>query len=744
MKFFKFKTSVTWLATWFSVATMVMSPVAQGQEAKNISKQQMQSVFDQLGLNKQTTVGEFFQKNKALFPERVRKEIEPLLAGYKNVMMPEFRVTAATGPDGREIPNVTMSYNGQMINMQWFGEKERFVKFQNTNLSEVDIINFTDMFSKVLAGDEVLRKQNEVGQLELKKPTTNFSGLPIINAVLWKKMTTQERVSYMVQMRHLWLDAKNVLFEKNKMSKNKRTASYEVLEKIWAFLAGVEAEAQDAIPASKAKKGKKAVAKDTPTAFLKKTDSTTNLNASSCLVAGYSAQYNNGVCDHNKLLDSYSGSPFVQSMKEKCNATTPGTIACNPLVYGTPDGSPICITPSRKAADFQVATHFGGPCDSKSLLQTDPNAVPFLKDENKHAGRYDDANLSMTEDQRRETFKKQQAGNNFNETKKFVEGILKVNDPSLKDIFEKGVLTDGVLAQLKDIQEQFNKEIKESTTACKAAANDKKAKHEKNFWGACDQLQRRFLFISEMLATKCDPKSAINPSTLKCTCSADQSEVAPGASCNGPATPPAVTPPGKTEPPVKEKPPVKSDCGPGMTSKTITGEVSGAQSTECVPDKAPPKVKEKEDCGILCTLWKGAKFVLPIALGLGAAYLVYRLLIPKKVNLNPAGDVCPNGVVAPCTGTCSGNLAWINGTCQCPACPVGQTLTNASSCTCSTGTTTTTYTCWDGTTKVTDLSLCPTQTYTCWNGTKVTNPLNCPEQTTTTTTTDSTKTSTGR
>lgn len=756
MKFFKFKTSMTWLATWFSVTTMVMTPVAQGQEAQNVSKQQMQSVFDQMGLNKQITVGEFFQKNKHLFPERILKEIEPALLNYKNVMMPEFRVTAATAPDGREIPNVAMTYNGQLLNMQWFGQKDKVVKLQNTNLSEVDLINFTGIFSKVLEGDEVLRKQNDAAKKEAVN-AREFTSLPVFDAVTWKKMTLKERVTHMVQIRHLYLDAQNVLIEKSKLGKNKtkKTASIDFLEQMWAVLAGVEAEAQTSKPPLPTPPNKKAAV--VPVGGLAKKGLAKNAAAAStsggstCLVAGYSVKYNSkGICDHTDMVNQYKDDSLVTLMNKEC-ATT-GQIACNPLVYGTPvgDGKPICITPG-KSEDFQKATHFGGPCDSASRLQKTPSEIKILNnaDKDNKVGRYDPNNL-MSDAERRELFKKEQAPN-YEETQKFIDGVLKAKNPTVKSFYVDGVLDEKYLEQVKEIQYLFDQEIEQSTKACRDSANDKKVKQEPNFYGACDQLHRRFLFIGELYSSKCDPKSVYNSKTFMCTCSGDESQAMPGAKCSpavvAPTTPPAE--PGK-EVPGKEKPGKPStQCEAGQEAKTTVGKISGAETTECVAVGGGKVKDDKKDCDWICSIGKGIKtWALPVLLVSAAAFLAYKLLSPKKPKLNAAADSCPNGTVAPCTGTCTNaNQAWINGGCACPACPVGQTLTNASLCTCSTGTTTTTYTCWDGTTKVTDLTLCPTQTYTCWNGTKVTNPLNCPEQTTTTTTTtttDATKTSTGR
>ena len=75
--------------------TMVFTPVAMGQEAKRVSKAKMQTAIDMLGLNRQMTVGEFYQKNKYLFPPRIQKQIEPMMTAFKNQMMPTFEVLSS-------------------------------------------------------------------------------------------------------------------------------------------------------------------------------------------------------------------------------------------------------------------------------------------------------------------------------------------------------------------------------------------------------------------------------------------------------------------------------------------------------------------------------------------------------------------------------------------------------------------------------------------------------------------------
>ncbi|MFZ3229266.1 MAG: hypothetical protein WA160_03590 [Pseudobdellovibrio sp.] len=755
----KIKVQTKWCAAWLSVLTMTLSPVALGQESQTFTKQQMQNALNEMGLNKTMTFGDFLKKNKNLFPARIMKEVEPILAEYKNMQMPEFAVTTAKSTDGREIPNIRMSQNGALLNIQWFGEKEKFIKFQNTNLTEIDIVNFTDMIGRIVAGDAAFRKPTNKSTNSVKKNKPEFSGYPVLDATTWKSMTIQDRVSYMIQLRHLWLDARNVLIEKNKLTKGKKTAATEInfnfLEKAWAILAGFDAEAAGKTSTDLAKEKKEGKAAKGTVKAKAVQKSVTQNNGPSCLIAGYVTSYNGGVCDHKLIEKVYKTEGLANSLSKKCKESSKmDQIACNPYVYGTPNGEPICITPG-KSDDFQKATHFEGPCDRASRLQKTALEIDFLKnkDLSKKQGRYDADNLLNTDEERREIFRKEQAPN-YEETQKFIEGLMKSNNKEMKDLYVNGVLTPDGLTEMLTIQGQFKSEIETSTKACKAATDDPKAKHEKNFLQACDQLHRRFLFVAELVGKNCKDNSVINAESLQCICTDEsKTSVMPGASCKV-TPPPVVTPPVPVVTPVNPEKPNKPDgCEPGYVKEpdTTAPEGSGPSAGAVIPGKCKPiktdvTKSEKEECGFLCKSFGILKkWVFPLTVTALIGYGIYRILRVNKPALNAAADLCPGTTsTAPCPSSCYPK-ANINGVCQCALCAVGQSISDTVACTCSTGTTTTTtttFTCWDGSIATTSTA-CPIQQLTCPDGvTKVTNLLNCP--TTTTVTKPVTDSNTGR
>ena len=80
-----------------SLATMVFTPVAMGQEAERLSKKQAESIIQELGLNKSITLNEFYKKNKYIFPERIQKQMEILVKKFGNEKMPTIEVATSQG-----------------------------------------------------------------------------------------------------------------------------------------------------------------------------------------------------------------------------------------------------------------------------------------------------------------------------------------------------------------------------------------------------------------------------------------------------------------------------------------------------------------------------------------------------------------------------------------------------------------------------------------------------------------------
>lgn len=694
-----------------SLATMVFSPVALGQQAKvnqeQMSKAQLEQIVQQLGLTKSMTFGEFYKKNKEYYPPRVQKMVEQLLVNFKNEPMPQFTVGTTLNSKGETISTLRINGKDQMANIQFLGEPNKFVKFDNTNLTEEDIANFDDMFAKLYMGDSSHRKgygDPLTSPKTMKKMTAKavapakFSGLPKITKENWKKMTPLQRAEFMMNMRLLWSGAQDVLDAKEASkatgTKGKKTSSLNgspfenSLEKWNMFFAMLdEANAAD----------------------------------TKCVVAGYIGNYSAG------KRCTYPANVKVAG----CN------FPCNPTIYGfDSSGKQFCLS---SASELQTATHFRKGCDAKMPLTSVELPLPAASAK-QDASRYQNV---LEENKAKAKLDKDVIPN----TKKYLESMLK--DSGMREAFQKGNITPELLAELQKIQSEFESTITAARNDCAAAAGE--TQYDKNFWGACDQLHKRFLFVAVALQSNpgCKDGGKVDETSLLCACPSGTG-VAPGSACAAPTPSPGPTPgtsdtvtPGPTPDPGGGK--CDPTCSSGQKCEKTSTDGDGAEVWECKGGSDGGKDDGKP--GFFSKLWSGVKKIAPWVLGGVALYAAWKIFFKvKKPALKPAADACPNGAVAPCTSMCPAPQAMLaSGSCGCPACPPGQTMTNASSCLCENTTTTTTIlVCADGVTQVTNIANCPsTANYTCWDGSTVANPINCPEQPSTSTT-PATKTDSSR
>ncbi|MBC7456682.1 MAG: hypothetical protein H7235_00270 [Bdellovibrionaceae bacterium] len=714
----KFKNIPKWILTHLSVLTMVLMPVAQGlaaeKQQQDISKAMVQNAIYEMGLNKSTTYGEFFKKNKDKYPPRLQKELEPYFAQFSDQMMPQFDVGTAKGSDGKTYPTLRISQNGELHNVQIFGETDRYAKFNNTNLTEVDLINFDDALIRLSAGDVKLRQQLEATKTTMKSSQKSFVGFPDVTKDSWAKLTPEQRAGYVISMRLLYNDAHGVLLAS---SKNKKPTKKG---KKFSFLESFMGEEAYAIPSSEpdwenidTAAGNSAAATSVSKA--------PNQGLDSCLVAGYVTTYKGKVCKYSEMIKNYSD---VSSLSRKAYASCgSGTkIACNPLVFGTPGGNPICID-RKDNDDVQKATHYEGPCERANHTNS---KISFLNDESNKSARYDSKNVNKTSDQIKAEAKSEQEKAMYQSTKDYIAGVLKFKDPSLHALFIDNKPNEQVINELLQINKDFNSEISQATEACKIASS-KKGYHEKNFWGACDQLQRRFIFVAEYLSKNpgCKDGKPVDSTTLKCSC-VDGNNVIPGGECKAtPPNPPVVTSGDPT--PVKPGSVDPGKCDPVCTSdescKLQEKTDDGIEVWQCVSKKVVDSKKKKGGFG------KFLNAALPWVVGVGALVGMYFLFKPKKVKLNPAGDRCPDGTNAPCVNSCVSPQVYFSGMgCKCAACPPGQTIINAKTCECGMQGNDVKIVCPNGVTIVDKLEDCPKALYTCWDGSQVANAINCPEK----------------
>ena len=719
--------------------TMVLSPVAQGAQAESVPKETLERMLSEIGLNRQITVGEFFKKNKHLFTEGIRKEVEPMMDKFKDQMMPTFEITMLQNPNGEKTPVLRVTDQGQLYSIQMFQDENKAVKFDNTELDAQEVVNFNLMIEKLYYHEPRLRKivggsdkMSAVG-VPQSKP---FTGLPEINPKVWESYSVKEKAQYIYNLRKLWTQSNLILEQVEKKQKTKRSTKTSFFNFLMSdSFAGPTLRKDKPVPGS-VKTGKAGQKK---MGYRDNTDNLDVTDDNTCVVAGYISMYRNGKCsaDMSVIRKKYNiaegQNPKMDAAIQYCEAK--GQMACNSFVYGLDNsGNGICIP--KTGDDFQKATHANGPCEKASPLGPD---VPFLvNDKLKNEDRYAESNLQIKD---LESYYSDQLAKDVNYQSNIERFLMSMTVSDGKNVNFNEALSLDVVKQLQLIQDEFNKNITNARDACKAAAKNKQ--YDKNFWGACDQLQRRFLFVREFLKNKpgCPDKQAPKENFM-CACPNGAEDVTPGSKCSDK---PAVA----TEPTPTTSETQTADqgqCNPACKEKEIcknlnTAHYGGRDKWACIPDTVGGGSSGSSNSALVDGLLKVGKWLL-IGVGLYAGYkFVLPLLFPKKPKLNAAADPCANGSIPACGRTCpTGQALLTSGICGCQGCPPGSSITSAVNCTCSTTSVTTTLiTCSDGVTQVENISSCPaTANIKCPNGTYVTNINLCPNSTSSKATSSST------
>ncbi len=569
---------VRWTAVNLSCLTMVLSPVAMGRETEAISQKQLQQYLQEFGLDKKTTLGEFWEKSKAYYPGFIYKDLEKFVQENKNLQMPVMTVTTAKATDGSEIPVLRMNVQGKTNMIQFFGEKNNWAKYNSASLGETDLRSVTDAFKRIEASD--IRIKNEADKIRQKiqiksgktmaastkqqekiiKDFARFKGFPRISPLQWKSMTPAKRAGYIVNMRLLWKDARQVLrLEEASLQKNlKGKKKYSTFEEFYKIMIGEEVQAAGGKKKSSASTVAPLGDQNPPTPQLSaqglsvvtpgEASTPKAPQSKKCIVAGYVSEEGKG--SNYAGANRYTCSEVEVFKSEKYNRDTPemkmvrdakfdcqdsfagNAIACNPLIYGyTKAGSAICVdlkkkTPSAGATDnYQKATWWEGPCDSQSKLtesQVQDNMKESDTEYSEQDKRFDENGKIKSESAQNQINKVEEdqfKNNSYQRTKEFLDSVLQnkkkknVNvDYSMDDLIQgKKPWTKEIDDMIVDIQSQFEVEIGEAIQSCEKSIT-RKDNVDRNQKGACDQLHRRWLF-TERFISEFRSKSCLGDST---------------------------------------------------------------------------------------------------------------------------------------------------------------------------------------------------------------------------------------
>lgn len=372
MKFIKTSKIMSWMMTQIACATMVFSPLAHGQQAKNNAALAFKQSIQELGLNRNQTAKEFFDKTKANLPGYMYYDFKELVESNPNAAMPKFDVKSVKTSKGETIPVISFEVNGKNHTIQVYGEKDKYLQFNNVTLTKAQAEQPDVILEKLLEGDSKLQAQysqnisksdfitkargTASADNRVVNPAAEY--LKVMTAKKWKALTTKQRASLIVQMRLLYSDALRV--NASMTTKGQKTSSYPVLEKLFNSLMD---EAFALTPA------------DAITGSQSATDANGNSYNSQnrqCISMGHRGVYAVSKDDFKKgrvicsvsagLAVNYKDNKIVQDAYKSCSS---GTVSCNPLIYGydRSTNSAICVSKSDQKATWAV-----GGCEKASPL----------------------------------------------------------------------------------------------------------------------------------------------------------------------------------------------------------------------------------------------------------------------------------------------------------------------------------------------------------------------------------------
>jgi len=718
--------SFKFFLSYISVLTMVLTPVAQGAQSESVPKETLEKMLGEIGLNRQITVGEFFKKNKHLFTDGIRKQVEPMMDKFKDQIMPTFEIIMLQNPNGQKTPVIRVTDQGQLYSIQMFSDENKAVKFDNTELDAQEVVNFNLMIEKLYYHEPRLRKivggSDKLSSVKIQQ-SKPFAGLPAINPKVWETYSVKEKTQYIYNLRKLWTQSNAVLEsveQTKKTKKNSKTSLFSFL--LTDSVAGPTPRKDKPMPGS----SKSGQAGKTKMSARDNTDNIEVTDDNTCVIAGYISMYRNGKCsaDMSVIRKKYNiaegQNPKMDAAIKYCEAK--GQMACNSFIYGLDNsGNGICIP--KTGDDFQKATHASGPCEKASPLGPD---VSFLVNENlKNEDRYSEANLKIKD---LEGYYRDQVSKDANYQSNIERFLMSMTVSDGKNVNFNEALSLDVVKQLQLVQDEFNKNITNARDACKAAAKNKQ--YDKNFWGACDQLQRRFLFVREFLKNKpgCPDKQAPKENFM-CACPNGAEDVTPGSKCSDKPAVPAPT--DQNRPDSENKPEDQGQCNPACNKENEicknlnTANYTGRDKWQCIPNTIGGGSSGSSNSALMDGLLKVGKWLL-IGAGVYVGFkYVLPLLFPKKPKLNAAADPCANGSIPACGRVCpTGQALLSSGICGCQGCPPGTSITSSVNCACSTTLVAPTQlTCPDGLTIKTNLSDCPVK---CPDGSYALNVNSCP------------------
>ncbi len=248
---------------------------------------------------KPVTIQEFFTKNSNLLPEEVNQDFQTFLKKNGQLKMPKFDVSKIL-VNGEEQYQLQAIENGKSASVTVVLGKEVFAKVNGKNLTWADMNDPRQVFAKLDVNSKVVA-ENFPGS----KPTKNTG----LTAEQLSKLTPDQRKQYIKQLRGLMesMEAVENAFAGKKTTSNELLK--EKLQVVAMLLSGEFAQAASVDPKDLGR---------------------------GCVAAGWMTAV--GMDGSRQACGAGD-----KNAHEGCGAE----LRCNPTIFGTNNGSPICLPAGR-------------------------------------------------------------------------------------------------------------------------------------------------------------------------------------------------------------------------------------------------------------------------------------------------------------------------------------------------------------------------------------------------------------
>ncbi|MCB0369106.1 MAG: hypothetical protein KDD45_06540 [Bdellovibrionales bacterium] len=363
-------------------SVMIFTPTLFAK-AKQPSNPQIEGLKQYINVGKFSTAKTFQEVWGNLYknlPRNERRNARLIFSAFNQQKLPKMKFQEFQYK-GKSAVRLITQISGQNVVIEYLFNGSEIMKVNGVLLTANDLKNEKTLSKKI---GHLSFVKNYYTQFK-----KNVFSKPIMPSYkVWQKFSPRKKAEFLLRYRQLLAAARKV-YGKNpvKVVSDRSPASDSFVK---AFLLGEDAFAENAgveinpvtpPPAHQDVTHLDPLTKVNETAnklqipqFLGQGETVNGRKGPSCIIAGYAMEWSGNSCKWSSRKSEVFGS---DESKECQTRNGSGWVACQPITYIQPDGSPVCIN-TKDRASLQKATHPDGPCEAGSKLSSAQDKKNFI------------------------------------------------------------------------------------------------------------------------------------------------------------------------------------------------------------------------------------------------------------------------------------------------------------------------------------------------------------------------------